>query len=163
MILETRHQTSEDGKSKGFTLIETLVAITILTVAISGSLFAANSTIVAASISRDRLIASYLAQESIERVRWTRDHYYLGSYPSGNSPSAELGTAWGDFLTRVSGCSTKCDPMSFGLDATPAPFTRTLQIAPVTGRDEKVVSTVSWSYHGTQYSVKITDHLTPWQ
>jgi len=43
------------------------------------------------------------------------------------------------------------------------PFTRTIQAIDVSANDERIVSTVSWSYHSTQYSVTIYDHLTPWQ
>jgi len=151
---------------KGFTLIETLVAVSILSIAIAGSLFAANSTLVAASIARDKMIASYLAQESIERVRWVRDNYYLASYPTGDNPSAESGPAWINFRNAISVCSSSCNPTTLpllGLDAVPAQFTRTLQITQVNDKDEKAISKVSWSYHGIMYSVEVTDHFTPWQ
>ncbi|MFA5942213.1 MAG: prepilin-type N-terminal cleavage/methylation domain-containing protein [Candidatus Paceibacterota bacterium] len=144
---------------RGFTLVEALVAITIVTVTVSGSLFAANSALVASAISRDQLTASYLAQEGIEYVRLLRDNEYLAAYPGNTS------AAWGNFLTAISGCSSSCNPTSLGFEskASFTGFTRTIQAIPMTDKDEKIVSTVSWDYHGTQYSVTITDHLTPWQ
>ena len=51
-------------------------------------------------------------------------------------------------------------------------FTRTIAVEAVAGApvdslgnpvDVRVVSRVSWSFHGTPYLVTITDHLTPWQ
>lgn len=91
---------------KGFTLIETMVAITILTLAISGPLFTANRAIVAAQSARDQLTASYLAQEGIEYVRAMRDNEYLSAYsqPGATNVSA---TAWSNFLaSSISQCRT---------------------------------------------------------
>lgn len=152
----------------GFTLIETMVAITILTLAVSGAFFTANSSLVAANIARDQLTASYLAQEGIEYVRMLRDNAYLAAY---YSPTGNTTNAFADFLAAVLvKCPTgDCDPTtSLGLvpKATfTTNFTRKIQITPltVTDKDEKIVSTVTWKYHNTTYSVTITDHLTPWQ
>lgn len=79
--------------ARGFTLVETMVAITVLTVAVAGPLVTANRAIVAAYTARDQLIASYLAQEGLEYVRAMRDNVYLANYESGTTP-----TAWDDFL-----------------------------------------------------------------
>jgi len=89
---------------KAFTLIETLVAITILTLAISGAFFAANSALVAANIARDQLTASYLAQEGIEYVRWVRDDGYLTAYNAGGSDISTV--AWNNFLEAITPCRT---------------------------------------------------------
>ena len=62
------------GKSgKGFTLVETLVAITLLTVAIIAPMSLATKSLSAAYYARDQVIASNLAQEAIEAVRNRRD------------------------------------------------------------------------------------------
>ncbi len=58
----------------GFTLIETLVAITILVVAVSTPLTLAAQSLFAAYYAKDQVIASHLAQEAIETVRQKRDH-----------------------------------------------------------------------------------------
>lgn len=42
-------------------------------------------------------------------------------------------------------------------------FTRTIQVIDISPTEERVISTVSWNYHGIPRSVTITDHLTPWQ
>src|SRR3989344_3234434 len=78
---------------RAFTLIETLVAVSILTLAIVGPLFAANRAIVAARTARDQLTALYLAQEAIEYVRLMRDDAYLARYPSSDASTV----AWDDF------------------------------------------------------------------
>lgn len=82
---------------KGFTLIETMVAITILTLAMAGPLFTAGRAIIATQTARDQLIALYLAQEGIEYVRAMRDNEYLAAHQTGSANIA--GAAWQTFLT----------------------------------------------------------------
>jgi len=60
--------------STGFTLLETLVAISILTLSIAGAFSVAQSGLSAAIIARDQIIAFHLAQEAIELVRHIRDN-----------------------------------------------------------------------------------------
>jgi prepilin-type N-terminal cleavage/methylation domain-containing protein len=76
-------------KSHGFTLIETLVAVTILTLAVVGPLLAASRGLVAATTAKDQLTASFLAQEGIEYVRLIRDDQYLAN--NGNQSAAWAG------------------------------------------------------------------------
>ncbi|OGG64259.1 hypothetical protein A3J11_00300 [Candidatus Kaiserbacteria bacterium RIFCSPLOWO2_02_FULL_55_12] len=90
---------------KGFTLIETLVAITILTLAISGPLFTANRAIVAAENARDQLTALYLAQEGIEYVRMMRDNSYLAAYRDRQSGDISS-VAWDTFINGLSDLSS---------------------------------------------------------
>ncbi len=169
----------------GFTLIETLIAVTILTLSVVGPMITANRAIVASRTARDQLTASYLAQEGIEYMRAVRDNAYLAAYSAGNTS-----VAWSNFTTEIASCRTapfcKFDPTGSGSlsvcsggvcplwlaptniytptsGGTQTPFTRTIQTVSVTATDEQVVSKVSWSYHGTPYSVTISDHLTPWQ
>jgi prepilin-type N-terminal cleavage/methylation domain-containing protein len=57
----------------GFTLIETLVAVTLLVVAISGPMSLASQSLSAAFYARDQMTAFHLAQEAVEAVRSVRD------------------------------------------------------------------------------------------
>lgn len=99
----------------GFTLVETLVAVTILTLSIAAPLFAGSRALVAAEISRDQLTASSLAQEGIEYARLMRDNEYLALYPSG-TPT----TAWNNFLTGSDAASiTQCVATTCTLDTYP--------------------------------------------
>ena len=63
----------------GFTLIETLMAILVLTVAIAGPLTIASRGLNEALIAKDQTIAFYLAQDAIEFVRFQRDTNELNS------------------------------------------------------------------------------------
>lgn len=189
---------------RGFTLIETMIAVTILTLATAGPLYTASRAIVAAEIARDQLTASYLAQEGIEYIRAMRDNEFLTTYHAGGDTIST--TAWNNFLIDFSGCSTatcmldtyptvpvgvgsglslqQCSPSGSPYPAC-APlylaggmytqksdiggvqksFRRTVQILDVVGtsNDKQIVSKVTWDFHGSTYSVTITDHLTPWQ
>ncbi|MDB5244412.1 MAG: hypothetical protein JWN18_282 [Parcubacteria group bacterium] len=93
---------------KGFTLIESLVAVTILMVAAAGPLFAANRAIVAAGIARDRLTASLLSQEGTEYIRLVRDNKYLQAYQTNQSTATTNG--WSSFITAVANCDTSTVP-----------------------------------------------------
>jgi prepilin-type N-terminal cleavage/methylation domain-containing protein len=88
------------ARYSGFTLIETMVAITIVTLSIAGPLYTASRAIVAAENARDQLIASYLAQEGIEYVRMMRDDEYLAAYQTGGAGVSS--TAWNNFLNDQS-------------------------------------------------------------
>lgn len=59
---------------KGFTIVETLVAITILMIAIAGPLVVASKGLFGANLAKNQMTASYLAQESMEIVKNVRDN-----------------------------------------------------------------------------------------
>ncbi len=63
--------------NKGFTLIETLVAITILMISIVGPLTIAQKSFMAAITARDQVIASFLAQDMMEQLKNDRDNALL--------------------------------------------------------------------------------------
>ncbi len=60
-------------KKGGFTLVETLIAILVLSIAITGPLTIAQKGLQAALISKDQDTAFYLAQDAIEYIRYARD------------------------------------------------------------------------------------------
>ncbi len=59
---------------KGFTIVETLVAVTILMIAIAGPLSVASRGLSASIYARDQMTATFLAQESMEIIKNTRDN-----------------------------------------------------------------------------------------
>ena len=128
MINKISKTKSCEKNSRGFTLIETLVAITILLLSIVGPMSIAANSLFAAYYGRDQITAYYLSQEGIEYVRNTRDSSYLSDYSVGatlsTSPLAWLG--WKDSVNT--GVLYNCFPSSmfttpakYSLPTTPPP------------------------------------------
>lgn len=60
-------------KKSGFTLIEALVAISILMIAIASPMMLAQKGLSTATLSKDQMVATFLAQDAIEAVKNIRD------------------------------------------------------------------------------------------
>lgn len=95
MKSKTLNTTKERGntkrkRSRGFTLLEVITAIFILTVGAGASFALIQQTLLASSLIEFKLIASYLAQEGIEIVRNIRDTNWLqeqrNTEPAKSSP-----------------------------------------------------------------------------
>jgi len=83
---------------RSFTLLEVILAITVLTLAVSGSFILISQTIALVSVVQSKLIASYLVQEGIEVVKNIRDTNWLKIQPWDQS--LEEGDCWeGDYQT----------------------------------------------------------------
>jgi type II secretory pathway pseudopilin PulG len=70
------------NNKKGFTIIETLIAIAIIMTAIAGPLTVAQRGLNAAVVARDQFIAQYLAQDAIEQ------YYYI------HNTNVQSGSPW---------------------------------------------------------------------
>ena len=70
---------------RGFTLVETLVAISIIMLAIVGPFTSVEHALTASYTARDQLVASSLAQEGIEYVRGIRDGNAIGNIAPGGT------------------------------------------------------------------------------
>lgn len=75
-------------RPRGFTLIETLVAVLILTTSVVGPLSIASKGLMSALVAKDQVIAFYLAQDAVEYIRFMRDSNKL----AGNSWLTGLGS-----------------------------------------------------------------------
>jgi prepilin-type N-terminal cleavage/methylation domain-containing protein len=64
-------------KNRGFTIVESLVAIAILVAAVIGATSAVQSGISSYIFSKDQITAFYLAQEGLEQLRNLRDENHL--------------------------------------------------------------------------------------
>jgi prepilin-type N-terminal cleavage/methylation domain-containing protein len=74
--------TNKTHTKRGFTLIETLLAVLILATAIVGPLTIAAKGLQLSLISKDRVIAAFLAQDAIEYVHFLRDSNRLSNSSS---------------------------------------------------------------------------------
>ena len=84
-MMSIKRKKNVSGK-RGFTLLETLVAISILVFAITATFTAAQSSLSVSIDSRDRITAYYLAQEAVELVRNVRDENSLYNYQNPSTP-----------------------------------------------------------------------------
>ena len=74
----------------GFTLIETLVAITILMISIVGPLTIAQKSLKAALQAKDQVFATYLAQSIMEDIKRSRSIYVVNNWSESGLYGFEL-------------------------------------------------------------------------
>ncbi len=89
---------TKNMKNRGFTIVETLVAITVLMISVAGPLVVASKGLSAALYARDQVIASYLAQESMEVIKNTRDN------------NLAAGSGWLNGIGDASNCTSSTNP-----------------------------------------------------
>jgi type II secretory pathway pseudopilin PulG len=175
---------------RGFTLIETLVAVLLLVTAIAGPLTLASKGLSSAVIARDQLNAFYLAQDAVEYVRFVRDSNKLASASwltgltnctgadgcivdsLGNDADAATGG-----IQPVVACSGACPVIqkhnagsnqvyySYTLGTrTPQQFIRTVRITNTTVTEAVLTVTVQWrAMSGVQRSISVRENLFDWQ
>lgn len=71
--------------SKGFSLVETLVAVSVLSLVIAGTLTAAQKAIQSSLYAKNQIFAFYLAQEGMEFIKNVRDENALRSVAGGTN------------------------------------------------------------------------------
>ncbi len=100
------HTTSQSG----FSLVETLVAITILLLVIIGPLTISSSTVRSTAFASEQVAAFFLAQEGAELAQKGRDDFLLDHFRDTNSDPTVFASAnpdpWSDFKgATFSACS----------------------------------------------------------
>jgi len=168
--------------SKGFTFVETLVAISILLMAIAAPLTLGSQGLAASRVARDQVIGTYLAQEAVEYARNIRDTNTLAAQ---------------DWLQGLEGCinamcmldvpagviqacvgEDRCDdPMAFsettgfyglpggGSKWVDTKFIRTLSITVDAGNPHEALltATVSWKDGLADRSLSVEESILDWQ
>jgi prepilin-type N-terminal cleavage/methylation domain-containing protein len=81
----------KQAENKGFTMVETIIAIFIFSVAITAIMAVFSKGIIGINYAKNEMIASYLAQEGIEYIRNLRDDYIYSEGENG----------WQSFLERL--------------------------------------------------------------
>lgn len=84
---------------RGFTLIETMIAISLLTIAIVAPMTLTMQSLQTAYYARDQITASNLAQEAIESVRSIRDGNILNNAEGGTTVNLLNGIPIGSNFT----------------------------------------------------------------
>lgn len=125
-------------KTKGFTLIEVIVAIFVLTIGVLGVFQVVQNITFFSQINSSKLVATYLAQEGIELVRNQRDSNWVAGRP------------WAENL------STSTESGLLGK------FQRTINITDLSPEKKRVSVEVSWQEKGKNYSVTSQTELYKW-
>lgn len=174
---------------RGFTLVETMVAIAIITIAIVGPMHAVQQGVIASYVARDRLIASSLAQEGVEYVHAIRDGNFLYNLANPGAPRSWLygvdGTGGSSNCggsakcildptqNTVSVCSGTCAPLKvstigvYNQTAANASnvatrFTRSVTLTTISATETKVTVSVSWITARVTYTVSVSETLVNW-
>ncbi|MDO8522375.1 MAG: prepilin-type N-terminal cleavage/methylation domain-containing protein [bacterium] len=176
------HDSIRKSGKGGFTLVETLVAISLLTIAIVAPMTLTTQSLGSAYYARDQITAFHIAQEAIESVRHARDRNVLKNalgttvnlldgFPALNGDPFTVDTTNGDAMELCSGTCQALRKSNEGLYGyNPAwnktYFTRTVNatFVPESNNDEVNVSvTVSWqtgSFNSRSFT--ISDNLFRW-
>lgn len=176
-------------QERGFTLVETLVAITILAVAIAGPVSIAQQGLRGAILARDQLTASYLAQEGVEYIRAARDESYLAgslSVPDDPAWDDNFAVCLNNYGCRIDMSNPTAAPVACNSGGCPylnfnattgfyghqsgaswkaTPFRRTIFVSPVGGSNTNysVVSRVEWQSATVFRRIDLQDIITNWQ
>src|SRR3972149_3223188 len=159
--------------NRAFTLVETLIAISIFSISVLALMSVLGQGISNTNYAKQKILASYLAQEGVEYIRNMRDTYVL------YSATSTLG--WSAFNTKlndascggVNGCYFDNRNVSFS--DTTMPMTdlilsaclssgcpRKIQISQPDGNQTKISSTVSWTQGSGVYSTTFSESLFNW-
>ena len=153
-------------KNRGFTLIETIVAIFLLTVGVVGSFSLMQRVTAFASISASQFVASYLAQEGTEVIRNIRDTNYLErqAWDAGIGAGADFRL---DYRSQVFPDATCGNYLrhngTFYICDSSGKFQRQITVEKP-ALDRIVVSVeVSWSERGSSHRVLAQTELYDWR
>lgn len=167
--------------NKGFTLLEVIIAVSIMTTGVIGLSALIQQTMVLTSISSSRLTASYLAQEGMEIVRAVRDGNWLKQRDNpGLSWKNDLGR--GTFYFNLDGSKattsnlvtwnynpgkyyvhypeTTCKSIGACQDTI---FNRQIEIVHYGNDMIEIKSVVSWQERGRSHQVVVQGILYNWR
>jgi|SRR3989344_8283722 len=156
------------GLSKGFTLIEALVALVVLTIALGPALILSSNISSLASVIQNNLIASNLSQEGVEVVRALRDANWHNGLPFDNGLSAgTYRVEWNSNTLVVLGSNPPLKinnglyNYSLGADTR---FKRTITITLISSEELRIISDVTWTEKGERIrNIKTESHLFDWK
>lgn len=156
-------------KRAGFTLLETLVALFIIGITLSGIFSVIIYNLNNASYIKNSFVASGLAQEGIELIRNYRDNDWLANRAFGTSLSA--GTNWR--VDWQSGALLPADTTavlhksaiglySYNAGDPATIFKRTIDIVKKSNDEYQVTVTVTWQERLRTPSITAEEHFFNW-
>jgi len=160
------------GKNqKGFTLIESMIAITLIVSGITGLLILVNRSMGFAGLAFNQLTAANLAQEGIELVRNIRDNNWMNK--KNWLAGLEDGFYQMDYTEEklVDLTEREDQPMLFdetiGYNYTlgnASFYHRKIELTQINANELRVRSIITWSAKGGKnFETVAEDHLFNWQ
>ena len=169
-------------KQKAFTLIEVLIAISILTIGILSGFILITKVLYSTTVIQDRLTASFLAQEGVELVRQVRDSNFL-KIMNGESIEWKDALADGSYIieskagnqqpiTLVSVDPGEAPNFLYDNDSDskiynytigePTTFNREIRITSINDDEIRVESIIKWKSKNIDFDLIVEDHLFNW-
>jgi len=140
-------------KNKGFTLIETLVAVSILMISIAGPLTIAQRSLKASIYAKDQVTASFLAQDMIEQIK--RDKGTNG-FDTWATTASTAYCSTGNCTLYIQGDGTYSNVTS----ATATKFTRVVDIDEIkAGVEYRVIVYVTWKSGSVSNQYKLESYI----
>lgn len=184
----TNLQMNTNATNKGFSLVETLVAVSILSLTIAGTFTAVQKGLQSSSYAKDQVTAFYLAQDGMEFIKNVRDENALNSIGGGaNKWLTGLSDLAGDpcFFGKVctvdsnvgvhNGGVVSCGGtfgtcpnlrqdsvtglVGYNAGWTVMNFKREIQFQPINSDEVLVIIRMSWTSRGINKSFQITETL----
>lgn len=159
-------------KNRGFTIIESLIAIAILLVAVSGAGGAIQTGISSYIFSKDQIISFYLAQEGFEQVRNIRDENTL----NGRNWLTGLSVGTSYYVDVIQNTFTPCtgtcpfvrqDMVSgfYGHNNSwpETVFKRQIRLEQINDHEVAILVTVDWSKGTVTRQFKARENILNWQ
>lgn len=174
---------------KGFTLVETLVAITILVLAFTAPLGIVAQALRSSYFSRDQITSFYLAQEALEYVRNIRDNNSLTNLSDASqwlnnlticstTDGCKLDVLAVSPTQPLTACTGTCPNLNLNTatgiysyaSGNVSNFKRTVYITnlaggqPIPGDKEVIVKCViTWNTGSLKKTYTLTENLSNWQ
>ncbi|MBN2197882.1 hypothetical protein JW698_01655 [Candidatus Wolfebacteria bacterium] len=156
-------------QNKGYLLIESIIAISIIVVGILGVLNLLSRSIGLNQMVNDQFIGNYLAAEGIEIVKNIIDSNIINGNPwnSGlsSSKSFEVDYRSNNLLDdNNSYLLFNPDTNFYSYEkGSQTRFIRTIKIVPVGMEEIKVNSIVKWDIKGVKFEINLEDHFFNWR
>mgnify|MGYP001584865955 CR=1 FL=1 len=157
----------ENLNKNGFTLVEALVTLVVLTIALGPALIVTTNISNTASVVRNNLIASNLAQEGVEVVRGIRDtNWFMGNPFDTGLANGTYRIQWDSTALITLGANPPIKEdnglynYSAGLNTV---FKRTISVFKVNAGELRIISEVTWTERSGNKSFQAESHLFNWK
>src|SRR3989344_6358041 len=152
---------------KGFTLIESLMALVVLTVAIGPAVVLSSNISSTASVIQNNLIAANLSQEGVEVIRAIRDaNWYTSLSFDTNLTDGLYRVEWNSNVPIALGSNPPLkinDGLYNYSSGTDTKFKRTITITKINSEELRIISDVTWTERGNRIrNIKTESHLFNW-